>query len=108
MVALLVLMSLIGTAYISATRSERYASQQTERTTRLDLIVEGALNLAREAIRDDLCGELAGARAEVVPGHPLALGGDAHRPDSSTLDSRTWCACASLRARPARFISGTR
>ena len=43
-VALLVLLAVIGTAYISTTRTDRYATQQNGYNTEVDLLVDGVQN----------------------------------------------------------------
>src|SRR5262245_12275902 len=55
-VALLVLLALIGTAWMSTVRIERYASSQNMANVQIDLLVEGAKNIAQAVIVDDLFG----------------------------------------------------
>src|SRR3954462_977553 len=52
-VALLVLMALIGTAWVSTARVDRAATIQTVFSTHADLLVEGAANMAKVAIVAD-------------------------------------------------------
>lgn len=52
-VALLVLMALIGTAWLTTARTDRYASQQNSSNVKLDMLVQSAVNLAQSAIVDD-------------------------------------------------------
>ncbi len=56
-VALLVLLAVIGTAYISTTRTDRYATQQNGYNTEVDLLVDGVQN----AVEAEL---LSGVRAD--------------------------------------------
>jgi hypothetical protein len=53
-VALLVLMALLGTAFISTARIDRYGAAQNAANTEIDLLVEGVKNLVTSAILDDL------------------------------------------------------
>ena len=53
-VALLVLMALLGTAYISTTRVDRAASAQHEKNVQVDLLVDGVVNQVASAIQSDL------------------------------------------------------
>lgn len=53
-VALLVLLALVGTAYLTTTRVDRYAAVQYESAVRLDLLVEGWKNTVVSAVVDDL------------------------------------------------------
>lgn len=55
-VALLVLMALIGTAWLTTAREDRYGSQQNSYNTQVDLLVKAVINLAQSAISDDLFG----------------------------------------------------
>src|ERR1041384_3956258 len=45
-VALLVLLALIGTAFVSSARIDRYGSVQTTINSQIDLLVEGVGNMA--------------------------------------------------------------
>jgi hypothetical protein len=49
-VALLVLMALIGTAYLSTTRIDRYNTVQNTNNTEIDLLLEGVKNMAKATI----------------------------------------------------------
>ena len=53
-VALLVLMALIGTAYISMAQSDRYAAEQHRSNTQVDLLVDGVTQMAKNAVVIDL------------------------------------------------------
>src|SRR5690242_12884633 len=53
-VALLVLMALLGTAFLSTTRVDRYTSIQHTNNTEIDLLVEGVKNMAKSTIVGDL------------------------------------------------------
>ncbi|MEA2711024.1 MAG: hypothetical protein QOF78_3625 [Phycisphaerales bacterium] len=53
-VALLVLLALLGTAFITTTRIDRVSSVQHTKNVQIDLLVEGMVNLAFNAVRDDL------------------------------------------------------
>ena len=55
-VALLVLLAVIGTAYLSTTRTDRYATQQNGYNTEVDLLVDGVLNAAQATVVGDLFG----------------------------------------------------
>src|SRR5262245_16334422 len=59
-VALLVLMALIGTAYIATARSDRYASAQHIRNNQIDLLADGVVNMVMGVIADDLKDQLLG------------------------------------------------
>ena len=64
-VALLVLMALLGTAFISSARTDRYGAAQHAINTEIDLLIEGMVNQAVATITRDLYGSLA------TPGSPL-------------------------------------
>ncbi|MBV8782512.1 MAG: hypothetical protein JO353_14035, partial [Phycisphaerae bacterium] len=49
-VALLVLMALIGTAFLSTTRNDRYATVQNTNNTETDLLLAGLKNIAKSVI----------------------------------------------------------
>src|SRR5439155_26157470 len=66
-VALLVLLALIGTAWMSTVRIERYASNQNIANTEIDLLVEGVKNIAVATAVDDLYGIGAPGRREFKP-----------------------------------------
>src|SRR5580765_6041543 len=53
-VALLVLMALIGTAALSTNTIDRYATQQNNFNTQVDLLVEGVKNMAKATIVGDI------------------------------------------------------
>jgi hypothetical protein len=55
-VALLVLLALIGTAWISTTRTDRYTTQQNAVNTSVDLLVKGAADMAIGTIINDMFG----------------------------------------------------
>jgi hypothetical protein len=73
-VALLVLMALIGTAFLSTTRVDRYATVQHTNNTEIDLLVEGVKNMAKATIVGSLND----------PSLPFA-----YRPANSTL-AKNW------------------
>src|SRR5688500_17597287 len=52
-VALLVLMALIGTAWISTARVDRSAAVQTMHNTEVEMLIDGAVNMAKGAITAD-------------------------------------------------------
>src|SRR5687768_12688190 len=56
-VALLVLMALIGTAWLSTARVDRYGAQQNANNTQVELLLQAAISLAQAAIVDDLFAE---------------------------------------------------
>ncbi|MDB5174358.1 MAG: Helix-hairpin-helix motif containing protein [Phycisphaerales bacterium] len=51
-VALLVLMALIGTAYITTARTDRFSAQQNAFNTQIDLLVQGVVNMAQSMLTD--------------------------------------------------------
>src|SRR5205809_4393258 len=53
-VALLVLMALIGTAYIATARSDRYTAVQHTKNVQIDMLVESVLNMVIPVIQDDM------------------------------------------------------
>lgn len=53
-VALLVLLALVGTAYLTTTRVDRYAAVQYDSAVRIDLLVDGWKNTVVSAVIDDL------------------------------------------------------
>jgi len=55
-IALLVLLALIGTAYLSSTQTERYSSQQNSVNTEADLLVQGVIDATNSAIANALFG----------------------------------------------------
>jgi hypothetical protein len=61
-VALLVLIALIATAMLSTTRNDRFASIQHQQNVQIDLLVEGAKQIAIAAIVDDVIGDIAGTK----------------------------------------------
>src|SRR6266850_3954708 len=53
-VALLVLMALIGTAYIATARIDRGSASQNANNVQIDLLVESVLNLCKTSVAGDL------------------------------------------------------
>lgn len=53
-VALLVILALIGTAWMTSARNDRYSSSQNIANTQIDLLVEGAIALVEGVLADDL------------------------------------------------------
>src|SRR5436305_5976665 len=53
-VALLVLMALIGTAYISTAQYDRASSQQHEYNTQVDLLLQSVIEMAKGQILNDI------------------------------------------------------
>ncbi|HEV2294382.1 MAG TPA: hypothetical protein VGR35_11030 [Tepidisphaeraceae bacterium] len=53
-VALLVLMALLGTAFISTARIDRYSATVNSANTQIDLLVQGIINMAVGTVVDDL------------------------------------------------------
>ncbi len=53
-IALLVLLALMGTAYISSTRVERYTSYQNSANTQADLLLNGVVSTAQAVVVNDL------------------------------------------------------
>lgn len=68
-VVLVVLLALIGTASLSTTQGDRWVAVQNSANTQIDLIVQGAIEMAKGAIYGDLFGAFGA--------------GVAYRPDSS-------------------------
>src|SRR5438552_15598651 len=66
-VALLVLLALIGTAWMSTVRIERYASNQHIANTEIDLLVEGVKNIAIATAGDDSYGTDASNARQFKP-----------------------------------------
>src|SRR5688500_1199342 len=62
-VALLVLMALIGTAWMSTTKIDRYSAQQNSYNVQIDMLVQGAVNLVEAVVGDDLFEEGAYRKA---------------------------------------------
>jgi hypothetical protein len=56
-VALLVLMALIGTAWITTARTDRYGAQQHSYNTQVDLLIDAVINLATSQVVADLFGQ---------------------------------------------------
>src|SRR4051794_29653340 len=56
-VALLVLLALMGTAYISTSRIERATAHQHAADTQVDLLLEGMINTVKGAAATDLVDE---------------------------------------------------
>src|SRR5687767_11601185 len=61
-VALLVLMALIGTAWISTARVDRAAAVQNTSTTQIDLLVDGVINIIVGRVVDDVVDPAGGVR----------------------------------------------
>src|SRR5688572_1029386 len=55
-VALLVLMALMGTAYIATSRIDRGSADQNQNNVQVDMLVESVLNMAKSAVAGDLYG----------------------------------------------------
>ena len=55
-VVLLVLLALIGTAFISTARTDRYATQQNAYNTQIDLLAQGVQNMVANAAAGSLFG----------------------------------------------------
>ena len=55
-IALLVLLALLGTAYLSSTQTERYSSQQNSVNTEADLLVQGLIDATQSSIVNGLFG----------------------------------------------------
>ena len=73
-VALLVLMALLGTAFISSARTDRYSAVQHAINTEIDLLVEGMVNQAVATITGDLYGvNPATGEKQYRPTDPLFL-----------------------------------
>ncbi len=59
-VALLVLLALIGTAYLSSTQGERYTSAQNQINTEADLLLQGVVDTLNGTIANGLSGNVDG------------------------------------------------
>ena len=53
-IALLVLLALIGTAFITTTQTDRYATTMHDYNTQIDLLVQGVVELSQDAIVKDV------------------------------------------------------
>jgi hypothetical protein len=53
-VALLVLMSLIGTAWLTTARTDRYSARQNTFNTQVDLLLQAVVALAESSVRNDV------------------------------------------------------
>jgi len=53
-VVLLVLMALVGIAFLTTTRNDRYASYQHTASAQADLLLDGVVTLVETALVDDL------------------------------------------------------
>ena len=78
-VALLVLMALIGTAFISSARTDRYGAAQHAINTEIDLLIDGMVNQTVGVITDDLYG-VAGGVKQYRPTDPAFLAQPAQVP----------------------------
>src|SRR5688500_10399484 len=59
-VALLVLMALIGTAWLSSARVDRYTTRQASANTQIELLVDGVVNMVKAAqVADVVAGAVA-------------------------------------------------
>lgn len=66
-VALLVLMALIGTAYITTAQTDRYSAAQNAFNTEIDLLVQGVINLVDGRLVADLYGGTTQNQANYRP-----------------------------------------
>src|ERR1700733_1685301 len=53
-VVLIVMLALMGTAFLSTTRNDRYGSIQNTRNTQIDLLVDGVKEIVKAALVNDL------------------------------------------------------
>ncbi|MDB5332180.1 MAG: Helix-hairpin-helix motif containing protein [Phycisphaerales bacterium] len=95
-VALLVLMALIGTAFITTARTDRFSAQQNALNTEIDLLVQGVVNMAQSVLVDSTYQQAGGpvrpdpAWASVKPTPPVpAAFWNTHWDDPTT---DTWMA----------------
>jgi hypothetical protein len=68
-VALLVLLALLGTAYINTTQTDRYSSAQNEFNTEIDLLLQGVENMTRAATVNALFGSTTTAGVTTTAFH---------------------------------------
>src|SRR4051812_22149104 len=68
-VALLVLMALLGTAYIATVRTDRRGTSDNADNVQVDLLIEGVLNMCKSAVAGDLFDGQATPRFR--PAEPL-------------------------------------
>ncbi len=61
-IVVLVLLALLGTAYITASRSDRFAAQQNVSQTQLDVVVKGVADQVNAAIINDVIKTVGGVR----------------------------------------------
>jgi Helix-hairpin-helix motif len=87
-IALLVLLALIGTAYISTTRVERYTSHQNEANTQIDLLMDGLVNMIEGAVVSDLTDQSSGNYRSP---QTLTGGGDSYI-NIDSVATKTWLA----------------
>ncbi len=60
-VALLVLLALLGTAYINTAQTDRYSSQQNSFNTEIDLLLQGVENITQSGVAASVFGTTAAA-----------------------------------------------
>ena len=92
-VSLLVLMALIGTAWIATSRIDRSSSIQNVENTRIDLLVEGLRNITIGPIVDDILGR------RLVAGLPT--GSSLYRPRSDSATTYDYADTTSFVRDPA-------
>src|SRR5687767_2409501 len=68
-VALLVLMALIGTAWLTTARTDRYSAQQNSYNTQVDLLLQSVIALAESSVTGDL---YAGGKYRPLEGNTVA------------------------------------
>src|SRR5687767_9128804 len=73
-VALLVLMALMGTAYIATARIDRGSANQNANNVQVDMLVESVLNMAKSAVAGDLYGHDSSSPPKYVfrPTEPIS------------------------------------
>src|SRR5688500_12879460 len=69
-VALLVLMALIGTAFITNSGTDRYSAAQHSYNTEIDLLLEGVVAMCEGAIYNDIVVEGRAFRASTTGSGP--------------------------------------
>jgi hypothetical protein len=70
-IALLVLLALIGTAFLSTTQTERYSSQQNSVNTEADLLVQGLQNTVQSNIANGLFASTGTGQQFRPPGQEM-------------------------------------
>src|SRR4051812_38832712 len=73
-VALLVLMALIGTAYIATARYDRGSAMQNSDNVQIDLLVQSVLNMCKTSVTGDLWDDNGNGKYRPAPKDPFIPG----------------------------------